>query len=130
MEEDEDACAAAATRAASAAFSAAALAAAAAFASSFAMSSLRPPAVLSSWDWSASTWSLLSSRWATSLTAALRSASRAMRRSAISWRYTSAACAVSASLSDIRCIMSSCVTSSSKLRDANRTSTMPASFAL
>ena len=116
--------------AASAAFAAAALAAAAAFAWSCAISFWRPPAVPSSWDWSASTWSLLSSRWATSLTADWRSASRAMRRSAISWRYAVAACTISASLSAIRCIMSSCVMSSSKVRDAKSTSTMPASFAL
>ncbi len=72
--------------AASAAFSAAALAAAAALASRSAISVLRPPAVLSSWACSASTWSLLSSRCATSLAADLRSASSATRRSEISWR--------------------------------------------
>ncbi len=114
-----------ATAAALAAASAFALAAAAALAWRSAISSLSPPTVLSSWAWSASTSSLLSSRCATSLTADLRSASRARRRSAISWRYTSAACAVVASFSVMRCITSSCVSRSSKVCEAKTTSRMP-----
>ena len=103
---------------------------AAALASRSAIWFLSPPAVLSSVDCRASTWSLLSWRCATSLTATLRSASRARRRSPTSWRYAAAAWTTLASLCVMRCITSSWVSRSSKVCEAKTTSMMPASSAL
>ena len=119
-----------ATAAALAAASALALAAAAALASRSAISFLSPPAVPSSWAWSESTCVL----------ALLALGDQPGRRLAVGLERDApvvdllavhvGACAVLASFSVMRCITSSCVSRSSKVRDAKTTSRMPALSAL